>query len=113
MNITPALDAVILELYEGYLGPYWEPERRMVQNGYADVAVPFEELPVPAVDMRQHWEFDHLMGYLATWSPLKRYARDHRENLLAVMQPKLEAAWAGQAQRAVTWALKVRAFRIA
>ncbi len=40
-RITPEVDAVVDELYRS-LDPYWEPERRMVEDGYASArrAVP-------------------------------------------------------------------------
>src|SRR4029079_18173978 len=48
MAITPAIDALVLELYQQELGPYWEPERKLVEEGYRQVAVPFTELAAPA-----------------------------------------------------------------
>ena len=35
-RIDPEVDAVVAELYETYLGPFWEPERRLVEGLYRD-----------------------------------------------------------------------------
>jgi hypothetical protein len=32
---------VVMELYEDHLGPYWEPERKLVETGYRTIDFPF------------------------------------------------------------------------
>ena len=110
--ITPAVDAIVHELYQPILGPYWEPERSLVETGYATVAVPFPALEVPPFEMRLDWTFEQLLGYLATWSSLQRYLRETGRDPLQPLLGRLEAAWAGAATRPVIWPLFVRAFRV-
>jgi ubiquinone/menaquinone biosynthesis C-methylase UbiE len=111
-TITPEVDAAVHELYEGLLGTYWEPERRMVEDGYRSVAVPFEEIPAPAFEMRMSWTFDHLLGYLGTWSPRKKYIERHGKDPIALVLERLRAAWGDAAERTLIWPLSLRAFRI-
>jgi SAM-dependent methyltransferase len=110
--ITPAIDALVHELYEPVLGPFWEPERRLVETGYSTVPMPFAALSAPPFEMKLSWTFEHLIGYLTTWSSLQRYLRERGDNPLQTLLPRLEAAWAGAAERQVTWPLFVRAFRV-
>jgi SAM-dependent methyltransferase len=110
--ITPAIDAVVHELYEGYLGSSWEPERRLVESMYRDVAFPFEELAPPRFEMELEWTFDHLVGYLETWSALATYRRAKDEDPMNVIVPKLVAAWGAADRRLVRWPLGVRAARV-
>ena len=111
-RITPEIDAVVMELYQGYLDGYWEPERRMVETGYRTIEFPFPELFVPAFDMRAAWTFDDLFGYLGTWSPLKRFRNERGFDPLAEILPDLRAAWGDAAERTVVWPLTVRAFSL-
>jgi SAM-dependent methyltransferase len=111
MAITPALDALVLELYRDRLGPYWESERKLVEEGYSQVHVPFTELPAPPFAMSLRWSFEHLVGYLGTWSSLTRYRELHGTDPLEELFPQLEAAWGGAGEREVAWPLAVRAFR--
>jgi SAM-dependent methyltransferase len=111
-TITPELDALVHELYETFLGPFWEPERRLVEDGYRAVRFPFAELSVPTFQMHLRWSFEHLIGYLSTWSALQRYIRERGDNPLEAMFPRLEQAWAGAPERDVSWPLGVRAFRL-
>jgi hypothetical protein len=106
------VDAVVHALYEDFLGPYWEPERKLVEQGYRNVAFPFEELAAPAFEMRLTWTFEHLAGYLGTWSPLKRYIAARGEDPLPIVLPRLRQAWGAAEERPVSWPLSVRAFRV-
>jgi len=110
--ITPEVDALVHEVYETRLGPYWEPERRLVEDGYRSVSVPFDELEVPRFEMRLDWSLEQLVGYLGTWSPLKRYVAEHGENPIEAILPRLRGAWGLPPARPVVWPLFVRAFRL-
>jgi SAM-dependent methyltransferase len=111
-EVTPAVDQVVRELYLDYLDAYWEPERRLVEDGYGQVRFPFAEVPAPGFDMRLTWSFEQLAGYLGTWSPLKRYIEARGEDPLALVLPRLAAAWGDAPEREARWPLTVRAFRI-
>ena len=110
-RITPEVDAVVMDLYERDLGVFWEPERRLVETGYRTISFPFPELSVPAFDMRATWTFEDLVGYLGTWSPLKRFRRERGFDPLAAILSELRAAWGEAAEREVVWPFTVRAFR--
>jgi SAM-dependent methyltransferase len=110
-RITPEVDAIVDRLYAD-LGPYWEPERRLVEDGYAAVAVPFTQLPSPPFTMRDTWTVDDLTGYIGTWSALRKAAAATGENPLEAVAPRLVTAWGEPGPREVVWPLAVRAFRV-
>jgi SAM-dependent methyltransferase len=110
-RITPEVDAVVGDLYAA-LDPYWEPERRLVEDGYASVAVPFEEIQTPAFAMGSRWSLTELSGYLGTWSALRIAVAETGANPLEAVAPALATAWGRQPTRQVTWPLAVRAFRL-
>jgi ubiquinone/menaquinone biosynthesis C-methylase UbiE len=111
-SITPEVDAVVHALGRVRLAPYWEPERRLVETGYRTLAIPFHELAPPPFEMQLDWTFDHLVGYLGTWSPRQRYLKEHGTDPLVAVLPVLRAAWGDAASRPVSWPLAVRAFRL-
>jgi ubiquinone/menaquinone biosynthesis C-methylase UbiE len=111
-RITPAVDAVVWELYHDHLDAYWEPERKLVESGYRTVAVPFAAVEAPAFEMRLDWRLEHLAGYLGTWSPLARYRSERGSDPWAAILPRLAEAWGEVESRPVTWPLAVRAFRL-
>ena len=97
------------------LGPYWEPERRLVEKGYRPASASRStEIPAPAFAMRLTWTFAQLAGFLGTWSPRKRYREAHGHDALELALPRLERAWGGAdaGERLVVWPLAMRAFRL-
>jgi SAM-dependent methyltransferase len=111
-SITPEVDAVVQHYYEGMLGPFWEPERRLVETGYRTIQVPFEEIPAPSLMLEVRWRLEQLVGYLGTWSPRKRYREAHGHDALETIFPKLERVWGGAGERPIRWPLSIRAFRV-
>ena len=57
------------------------------------------------------WTVEDLIGYLGTWSPLKRFRNERGFDPLAAILPKLRPAWGDVPERTVTWPLTMRAFR--
>lgn len=108
-ELSPEVDAQVQVLYEDILGPYWEPERRQVEEGYSKAAFPFEELKAPAFAMQAEWNFEHLLGYLSTWSSLQTYLKKTPgENPLERQTSALREAWGAVPTRMARWRLALR-----
>jgi SAM-dependent methyltransferase len=115
-RIDPAVDAVVRHLYADVLGAYWEPERRLVEEGYRDSAFPFTPLAPPPFEMQLEWTLPDLLGYLRTWSALRGFVRQQGRDPLAPLEPALASAWGGgtaspHETRIARWTLSVRAAR--
>ncbi len=109
-TIHPAVDAVITDFYHGTIGAYWPPERKYLDNEYADIPFPFTQINVPPMTMEQHWNLEDLVGYLSTWSSVQAYIKQHKTNPLQALWPKLSAAWGNNDEvRTVQWPLYVLA----
>jgi SAM-dependent methyltransferase len=110
-RITPAVDAVVQHLYGDLLGSYWEPERRLVEDGYGGVTFPFDPIEAPPFEMTAQWQLADLLGYLRTWSALKAFVRARGSDPLVALAPDLAAAWGDPGARLVRWPLAVHARR--
>lgn len=109
---TPALDRIVTRFYQEEVGPYWPAERRWIDERYATVPFAFAELPAPQFAMRLEWTLERLLGYMNTWSAVRRYQEDRGYNPLDALRPELERAWPrNQALAAVTWVLHLRVGR--
>jgi SAM-dependent methyltransferase len=95
-RVTPEVDELVEELYHS-LDPFWEPERWLVENGYATVEVPLAEVAVPPFVMRRRWRVADLVGYLGTWSALRRATEATGRNPLEDVEPRLAGAWGATA----------------
>jgi SAM-dependent methyltransferase len=109
-QINPKVDAVVLKLYEDVLGNYWEPERKLVDEGYRNSEFPFEEFPAPTFKMELEWTLEQWIGYLSTWSALKTFKERNHADPLEDARAELEKSWGDPfIKRLVAWPLSLRA----
>jgi ubiquinone/menaquinone biosynthesis C-methylase UbiE len=71
MRSTGAVDQIIQDFYHGATGPYWDKERRYLDEEYKTIPFPFTELKVAETIMQYTWNIDQLIGYFSTWSALQ------------------------------------------
>jgi len=109
MHINDDIDEQISVLYSDVLGPYWPIERRMVENSYADVDLPLVIIEPPEFELSLNWDLMQVIGYLNTWSAVKRYETDQGASPVELIVPKLKKLW-GDAGRKyqISWPLGVR-----
>lgn len=69
------LNKQIQHFYRNTVGPFWDPERRFVDNHYRDIPFPYDELPAREFIDMQHWTLEDLSGYLNTWSSVQHFIR--------------------------------------
>lgn len=111
-DATPAVERAVARLYGEIVGPYWPPERRLIDEGYATLPFPFRELAAPEFKMRRRLTFDELLGYLRTWSAVQRYLRERGQDPLDAITDELRGAWPGSGKRLeVRWTLCLRVGR--
>lgn len=110
---VPAIDAALVELYSGAVGPFWAPDRKLVEEGYRNVLVPFTETQVPPFAMRAEWTLDQLCGYLGTWSAVAAYRKERQEDPVEPVRKQILGDWGDPAvTRTMLWPLSVRAFEV-
>ena len=113
MRVTPAVDAAVEHFYREVVGPYWPPERAHLEQEYRTLGYPFAELTAPAFAMETTWSLAGLLGYLATWSAAKRYAKTVGTDPLEHIAANLARAWGPtHTRRAITWPLYLRIGRV-
>ena len=64
---------LINHFYRDIVGSYWDPERRYLDDVYRNIPFPFVEIQSPNLKMEFSWNFEHLIGYLKTWSAVKHF----------------------------------------
>ncbi len=112
LKINPALDAVIGKFYQETLGTYWDYERRYIDENYQSIPFPFKELAVPAFESVLSWTFEHLVGYLKTWSAVKHFEQVHGYNPVDVISLSLAQAWGAEQVYSVRFPILLRVGKI-
>jgi SAM-dependent methyltransferase len=110
-KIAPEIDQIIEKFYGQILGPYWEKERQLVEEGYRKSIFPLNELSPPEFQMKAEWTFEHLIGYLGTWSALQAYIKKNGQNPLEPLARSIHEVWDDQRTRLVSWELSMRVGR--
>lgn len=113
MRVAPALDRVVDRLYVDVVGPFWPGNRKLIDGNYRDVAFPFPALPAPPFEMESAWDFDHLVGYLRTWSAVTRYVAANGADPVTLVEADLLEAWGARDRtRVVRWPLVLLVGRV-
>ncbi|MDT0676867.1 class I SAM-dependent methyltransferase [Autumnicola musiva] len=71
---------VIHHFYREITDPYWDPERKYLDEEYKTIPFPFAEIETPHFRLELNWSLDQLLGYLKTWSAVKHYENANGEN---------------------------------
>ncbi|MGD2119494.1 MAG: class I SAM-dependent methyltransferase [Chromatiales bacterium] len=111
LQVDSQVDEAIQSFYADTLGDYWPFERKMVENGYADVQLPFEEIAAPVFQMHKQWDLRQLIGYLSTWSAVKQFEIHQGFNPLETLYEELRILWLDESVKRVVWPLTLRAWR--
>ncbi|WP_434632819.1 class I SAM-dependent methyltransferase [Chromobacterium sp. CV08] len=113
LNLEPALNERFQKFYWDEIGPYWPPERKLVDTGYATIDFPFEELTAPSLEIRVDWDLSEFLSYLHTWSAVRNVQEAGREELLLLFADEISAAWGdGSILRSITWPINMRIGRL-
>ncbi|MEQ8417310.1 MAG: class I SAM-dependent methyltransferase [Imperialibacter sp.] len=81
IQLPSAYQPAVDRFYSKVVGPYWDPERKHIDNSYADISIPFKELkPSEHFEMTYKWNAESLEGYLNTWSSVGNYVKEKGEN---------------------------------
>jgi len=112
LTFGEGLDPIVEHFYSDIVGDYWPFERRMVESGYAEIVMPFDEISAEPVDMTEYWKFADLLGYLSTWSAVRAYEEAQGSNPLERVHDEMLREWGDPATvRAATWPLSMRIWR--
>jgi SAM-dependent methyltransferase len=108
LHIDPAIDETVNRYYYEVVGPFWPPERDLVEQ-FADLPFPFHEIEPPKFEMTAHWNLNHLVGYLRTWSSTQRFITVKGTDPLQQIIHQLRDAWGAPEQiRKTIWPLALR-----
>lgn len=108
----PEADALVRHFGHTIVGPYWPPERHLVDEGYRSIRMPFDEIDVPEFEMGEHWTLEQLVGYVRTWSATSRYRQALNDDPTIGLQARLLEVWREPDEvRRVVWPLTVRVGR--
>lgn len=113
---TPRMDgevgAVLHRYIFGDVGPYWPPERKLVETEYRTIPFPFERIGAPTFSLENHWMLPQVLGYMRSMSATARFVKANGKDPVTGVEPELRALWRDEAPRRIVWPVIVLAGRI-
>lgn len=108
LRVDEHTDKHIDHLYNDVLGPFWDAERRHVDNGYADIPFPLDVFPDPGFTMEVEWTLVQLEGFLSTWSALQHYRLQSSDDPVRQTIRAISAHWPKDELRRVRFPLNLK-----
>jgi len=108
INISTAIDLLIRNFYTNMVGPFWDAERTLIESSYQTIPFPFDEIKSPGFEINVKWTFEQLMGYLKSWSSVKKYTLKKGANPVDLMEHEFKKAWGEEETKDVVFPLFTR-----
>jgi SAM-dependent methyltransferase len=109
-RVGPGIDEALRHYYSDVVGPYWAPERRIVEDAYRSIEFPFDEIAMEPFEITAALTLDEFAGYASTWSATLAFAADRGTDPVSILRASLLPHWA-EGTRTVRWPVTVRAGR--
>lgn len=107
------LDVLFQDFYWGDFHRFWDPRRRHVENGLADLDFLFEPLRVEQPAIVREYDLTDFLGYLGTWTAVRNARESGHAHEFAAFSEALTQHWGDPARRrTVTWPITVRAGKL-
>lgn len=101
--------SILHKFYRDVTGPYWDPQRRHVEDGYRSFPFPFDEIQGPKLEIRREWTLFELFGYVETWSAVGALTAALGRAPMDALHDDLARAWGpATLARTVCWPLSMR-----
>ncbi len=88
----------IYHFYTDTVGPYWDMERRYVDEQYKTIPFAFHELPSKNFSIDLEWSMEDCLGYLNSWSSVQHFIRANQYNPVDELAKQLKPVWKGEKQ---------------
>src|SRR5437773_10935614 len=98
LHVEPAIDEVINRSYYEVVGPFWPPERVLIEK-FEELLLPFSEIQAPSFEMIAQWNPEHLLGYLRSWSATQRFIAANKRDPLEAIADRSEERRVGEERR--------------
>ncbi len=110
-KINKEINLLVDHFYRDITGPYWDNERKYVDEHYSTIPFPFKEIETPSFVIKYDWEFEHAIGYLNTWSAVQHYIRKNNKNPVDAFSIHLKKIWGKTLKRKVSFPVFMRTGR--
>ena len=109
--ISPEIDKLVRSFYTNVIGPYWDAERKYVDEEYKTIPFPFKEITAPKFDMEYDWTIEEMEGYINTWSALQKFIATNNYNPVPDVIKQIIPYWKNERMK-ISFPLHIRIGRV-
>lgn len=111
--IEPGIDRWLDHFYWETLKGYWPARIHYLEEHYKTLPFPFEEIKPPAFEMEATWGPDDLIGFVGSWSAVRKFLEAQGETAFEAQIQELENIWGERTQKKkIRWPLHFRIGRM-
>ncbi|MCB0488502.1 MAG: class I SAM-dependent methyltransferase [Cyclobacteriaceae bacterium] len=98
MRMSMEFDKLVDDFYFNVIYDYWETERRIVEDQYQSLPLPFELIKSPAFKIEQNLTIQAVEGYFNTWSSVQKFVKERGFNPVPQLMSEIKLLWKEEVQ---------------
>ena len=102
------LNRLLKRFYFDIVGPYWDAERKYVDENYTTIPFHFTPLPSKIFETRLAWQKDDFVGYLSSWSSVQHYIDQNKSSPLDLVVNDLDRIWDNDEVKQISFPIFLR-----
>ena len=103
---------VVHDFYENITMPYWDYERKYVEEKYSTVEFDYELLPVKRFESILEWKREDLVGYISSWSAIQKFIKENGHSPVPIIEEKIKKLWTEGEVKMVTFPIYLKLGRV-
>jgi ubiquinone/menaquinone biosynthesis C-methylase UbiE len=110
LSVDNKIDKWLHHYYKNITGPYWDKERKYIDDLYTTIPFPFSEIETPQLKIDYKWTREQFVGYINTWSAVQHFIKANNTHpLTQELLNSLEMLWADDVVHKISFPLLLKA----
>lgn len=98
-TVDKDVDFAMKYVYQEILGTYWDKERKMVDDQYANIAFPYSKINHADFIQEYEWTSEQFLGYIGTWSAVQLYQQKLHIDLQEEIKNRFKVVWKSETKK--------------
>lgn len=103
---------LVHDFYENVTKPYWDYERKYVEEKYSTVEFDYELLPAKTFESILEWKREDLIGYISSWSAIQKFIKDNGHSPVPIIEEEIKKLWPEGEVKTITFPIYLKLGRV-
>ena len=106
------VDDAVHNFYENITRPYWDDQRRYIEDKYSSVEFDYELLPVKNFETILNWQREDLLGYVSSWSAIQKFINLNGYSPVSILEEEIKKFWPEGETKQVIFPIYLKSGRV-